>query len=78
MLSIACSTEYGCRFYRTEEYMSVDPQGRCLFGTGTLNCPQSDWLTSIVVGSDGTLSFARRQPFELPYGNNGLPPKQPQ
>lgn len=53
------------------QYMSVDPQGRYLFGTGTLNSPQSDWLTSIVVGSDGTLSFAPGQPFELPYGNNG-------
>ena len=53
------------------QYMSVDPEGRYLFGTGVLNQPQSDWLTSIVIASDGTLSWAPGEPFELPYGDNG-------
>ncbi len=62
------------------DYISVDPKGRFIYGTGNLNTPGpsgSDWLSSIVVGADGTLSFAPGQPFELPEGNNSSPPQAP-
>ena len=60
--------------------ISADPQGRFIFGTGTESSPApsgSDWLSSIVVGSNGTLSLAAGSPFELPEGNNDNAPAAP-
>lgn len=62
------------------DYISVDAQGRFIFGTGVLSSPGpygSDWLSAIAIGSSGSLSFVSGQPFELPEGNNSSPPLAP-
>ena len=59
------------------DYISADPKGRYIYGTGVLNTPQVDLLMSIGVGADGTLSFTPGQPYQLPEGNNSVPPQAP-
>jgi len=59
------------------DYVSTDPKGRYIYGTGTLNTPQVDLLMSITVGADGTLSFTPGQPYQLPEGINSVPPQAP-
>ncbi|SPE23476.1 exported hypothetical protein [Candidatus Sulfotelmatomonas gaucii] len=61
-------------------YVSADPKGRYIYGTGVLYSPGpsgSDLLMSITVGADGTLSFTPGQPYQLPEGNNSVPPQAP-
>lgn len=54
--------------------MSADPQGRFIYGTGSTSAPGpygNDWIVSMVVGSNGQLSFAPDGPYAYPEGYSG-------
>ena len=54
--------------------ISADPQGRFVYGTGSTSAPGpygNNWIVSMVVGSNGQLSFAPDGPFAYPEGNGG-------
>jgi hypothetical protein len=54
--------------------ISADPQGRFVYGTGSTSAPGpygNNWIVSMVVGSNGQLSFAPEGPYAYPEGNGG-------